>query len=359
MQDDVYVSLAARLDQIPNGFSPTESGVHLELLKLLFTREEAQLASVMRLSKESAETIAQRVGMEPKAAYRMLKGMARKGLVYAGRGERGLAFWLMPFAVGIYEEQIGRIDEEMARVFEAYYQETRGGALTGVSPSLLRVIPVGETLTLGLEVFPHERATEIVEAAKSWGVLPCLCRTQQKLVGKGCAHTVENCMIFAPVEHAFDHSDVIRAISKEEAITILRQAEDEGLVHTTGNSRDSRSFICNCCTCCCGVLRGVSEFAIPTAVAHSDFVSAVDEDLCILCGDCVERCQFGAIAVDGAWELDRSRCVGCGQCTLVCPVEALRMERRPEDETAPPPINSDEWLRIRAEARGLTLEDIL
>ena len=367
MSDDVFSRLAERLDQIPNGFTPTESGSHLSLLKLLYSPEEAELAAVMRLTGESAEAIASRIGMDPKVAYRSLKRMTRKGLIHAGRGEGGLAFWLIPFAIGVYEEQIGRMDAAMAEAFEAYYQEVRGGALTGTSPSLTRVIPVGETLTLGVEVFPHERASEIVESAKSWGLLPCICRMQQKLVGKGCAHTVENCMIFAPVENAFGHNDLVRAVSKEEAMAVLQQAEQEGLVHTTGNYRDyttgsyrdGRSFICNCCTCSCGVLRGVSEFAIPTAVAHSDFVSAVDEDLCILCGECAERCQFDAIAADVSWELDRKRCVGCGQCVLACPVEALRMERRPDDETAAPPANHDEWLRIRAKARGLALEDIL
>ena len=48
--EDVYRRLAQRLDAIPNGFSATESGVELRLLEKIFTPEEAELASVMRLT---------------------------------------------------------------------------------------------------------------------------------------------------------------------------------------------------------------------------------------------------------------------------------------------------------------------
>ena len=121
MDDKIYTRLAERLDQIPNGFARAASGSHLRLLAKLFTPDEARLATAMRLTPEPSEEIAQRAHMDPKGAYRLLKGMARKGLVQAGRGQRGLAFALIPFAIGIYELQIGRMDAEMAALFEAWF----------------------------------------------------------------------------------------------------------------------------------------------------------------------------------------------------------------------------------------------
>jgi electron transport complex protein RnfB len=58
MSENVYHRLAQRLDTIPNGFSPTKSGVELRLLAKIFTPAEAALASVMRLTLEPAADIA-------------------------------------------------------------------------------------------------------------------------------------------------------------------------------------------------------------------------------------------------------------------------------------------------------------
>jgi electron transport complex protein RnfB len=360
MSQDVYRKLAQRLNAIPNGFPSTESGTELRLLAKMFAPEEAALASQMRLGREPAADIASRAGIEPETAYRMLKTMARKGLIRYRRVDGELIFGLMPFVVGFYEEQLPRIDEEMAALFEAYFQETRGGVTTSTGPALHRVVPVAEAIPFDLEVFPYERATQMIENAKSWGVRKCICRVQQHLIGRGCDHEIENCLVFAPVAGVFANSEATRAIDKEEALRILGETEKAGLVHTTGNYRDGLSYICNCCTCCCGILRSVAEFDIPSAVAHANFRAVVDAHLCIGCGDCVPRCQFSALAVpDGVCEVDVSRCVGCGVCAVVCPADALGLERRPESEVTPPPADNGEWMGQRAKERGISMTDIL
>jgi electron transport complex protein RnfB len=352
MQDDVYRELARQLDALPNGFPATETGVELRLLAKIFTLEEAGLASVMRPAHEPAADIAGRAGVAPKEALRLLKEMVRKGLVSVRKGDGHLLFGLRPFVVGFYEDQLPRMDEELAALFEHYYQDSRGGIVRD-EPSVHRVIPVGEAISFDLEVFPYERASEMLEGAKAWGVSDCICRVQQRLVGKGCDRPVENCLVFAPVDGAFNHREVGRAITREEALQILRESEEAGLVHTTGNYRDGLRYICNCCTCCCGVLRGVAECGIPTAVARSDFRAVVDDASCTGCGDCVASCQFGALSVDDVATVDYVRCVGCGLCAMACPAGALRLERRPAGETSLPPTDLDDWGEQRMQARGL------
>ena len=361
MSEDVYRELAQRLDAIPNGFPATESGVELRLLARIFTPQEAALASVMRLTRESVADIAGRVGTDADTAYSILKGMTRKGLILAKKGEGQLIFGLMPFVVGIYEEQLPRMDEEMASLFEEYYQETGGGGgLIQDPPPGHRVIPVEEAIPFEPEIFPYERASELLEGSKAWGVRECICRIQRGLIGKGCEHSVENCLVFAPIEGAFDRSDVTRAISKEEALQILRETEEEGLVHSTGNYRDGPYYICNCCTCSCAFLRSVAEFGVPTAIARSDFRALVDVEECSGCGDCVERCQFGALSVpDEVCAVDYTHCVGCGLCTTICPTDALGLERRPGGEIPVPPANRKEWMTARAKERGISMLDVL
>jgi electron transport complex protein RnfB len=351
--DPIYRELAQTLDEIPNGFPQTESGSELRLLAKIFEPQEAALAVVMRLSREPADVIAERAGVDPEVARKILKTMTRKGQIRAGRKGGKLAFGLIPFAVGIYEEQLPRMDAELASLFEEYYQETQG-SFARYEPALQRVLPVEEAVQAGIEIYPFERATELLENAQAWGVRDCICRVQQKLIGRGCDHPVETCLVFAPVPGAFDHSEATRKLTKDEALAILREAADSGLVHSPGNYRDGHYYICNCCTCCCGVLRTVSEFGMPTAIANSGFVMVVDESLCAGCGDCLARCPFEALSLPGdICQVDVGRCVGCGVCAAVCPTEAMSLTRRPEDQIVAPPANFGEWSSQRARARGL------
>jgi electron transport complex protein RnfB len=360
MTDEIYRRLAQRLDAVPNGFPATESGIELQLLQKIFTPEEAALAGVMRLTHEPPADIAARAGIDPKVASRMLKKMARKGQVHARIGEKQLLFSLIPFVVGLYEEQLPRMDAELAKLFEQYFTETRGGGFVRTAPAVHRVIPIGEAIPVDVEVFPYERAVELIENAKSWGVRDCICRVQQKLVGKGCDRLLEACMVFAPVEGAFKGDGPDRPITKEEALQILRETEAAGLIHSTGNYRDGNSYICNCCTCCCGIMRSVVEFDIPTTTISSDFRAAVDAEACIGCGECVEHCQFKALAVpEDICQVNEARCVGCGQCATVCPSDAIYLERRPKGEVPLPPADRKEWLARRAEERGISISDVL
>lgn len=344
-----YNKLAEKLDQPPHSFPATDSGIEVRLLEKIFSAEEAVVAAEMHYEKEPAVLIASRAGVPEKEAKKVLKSMVRKNMILFSKGQSGLVFGLMPFVVGFYEELLPRLDKEIAELFEQYFQETEG-MIAGKGLSVHRVIPVQESIDFEMEVFPFEKASDLLENALSWGVRDCICRVQKELIGDPCDHPKENCLVFAPVEGAFDNSDVERAIDKQEALKILHEAEDAGLVHTTGNYQDPNYYICNCCTCSCGILRSVAEFNNITGIARSDFLAAVDEDLCTACGDCFERCQFNALNVDGpVCEVDSTFCVGCGLCVPVCPDDALLLVRRQVGEVALPPQDPNTWGAIRAE----------
>jgi len=359
MTDEIYRRLATRVDEIPNGFPATESGVELRLLAKMFTPEEAHLASIMQLTPESVAYIADRAGVAEETALGDLKAMGSKGLISVAGREDGPAFSLKPFVVGFYEAWLTRMDEEYASLFESYFQETRGKILSD-SPSVHRVIPVDVAIPFEVEIFPYERASALLDRAKSWGVRDCICRVQKKLIGQACDHPVENCLMIAPVENAFEGSEDIRPLSKGEALNVLREAEEAGLVHSSANYRRGNTYICNCCTCSCGVMRGIAEFGIQTALARSSFRAIVETETCIGCGTCIGRCQFGALSLsDGTAHIDPDRCAGCGLCVTTCPVEAVRLERRPEDEVQQPPATIQHWMRDRAEARGISMDAIV
>src|SRR4030065_789787 len=119
-----YKRLAERLDNLPNGFPSTEDGAELRVLAYLVTPEEADLAAELPMTLETADQIAQRLGLEHTPTRQMLKSMVKRGLIKAGKADEGLGYGLLPFVVGIYENQIGSFDEEFARLLEDDYQRS-------------------------------------------------------------------------------------------------------------------------------------------------------------------------------------------------------------------------------------------
>jgi ferredoxin len=205
-----------------------------------------------------------------------------------------------------------------------------------------------------MEVHPFESAVEIVDAMQSWGVLDCICRKQKALIGQACEHPIDVCMAMDPRPNVFEGSSVIRALTRDQALETLQRAAEAGLVHTVSNNQEGLHYVCNCCTCSCGILRGMAELGIANVVARSSFVNQVDEAICSGCEDCIKSCQFDALFMDNLLaKVDTVRCVGCGVCVLACSTGALSLARRPEEEVLHIPMNHTEWNTQRSAERGL------
>ena len=231
---DVYQRLARKLDEV-SGFPSTESGVELKLLERTLAPEEAALLGVMHTSAEPVGDIAARAGLDPDVAQRRLERLGEEEFTSVVEDSDQPAFRLMPgLWYSVEARWLPDVDEEIALLFERYYQETRGMAVHR-GPSVQRVIPVGEAIPSGVEVYPYEQAAELLEDARSWAVRPCVCRLQQRAAGRGCAHEVGNCVVFGPTEDEFEGSDIDRPVTKEEALGILRESAKAGLVLTAGN----------------------------------------------------------------------------------------------------------------------------
>lgn len=351
MELDPYKKLAQALDALPNGFPATKDGVELRLLEKLFTPEEASLACLLSTHLESAEQIAARIGATPGELRRQLKNMSRRGLIEAGRAEHGLGYRVLPFVVGIYEMQVGNLDLELAQLFEAYFKDAFTEILK-VRPQIHRVIPIGESIRNSLEIHPFESASGLVNAAQAWGVLDCICRKQKALIGEACEHPLDVCMVIDQRPGAFDNSDIIRAVNREQALATLQRAAEAGLVHSVSNNQEGLHYICNCCTCSCGILRSMASLGIANVVARSAFINQADEILCSACGLCIDTCQFNALSLESVIQIDQARCVGCGVCVMTCSSKALGLVRRPEEEILPVPKTLEDWGERRSAARN-------
>ena len=193
-------------------------------------------------------------------------------------------------------------------------------------------MPVGESIDAQLAAMDYEQAEVLVRAQHKFSVAPCVCRQEKHVAGGGCDKPLETCMAFGDGAEYYIRNGWGRAINLGEALAILKQAEQSGLVLQPSNSKDA-AFICACCGCCCGVLTNVKRHPKPGSIIASAFRAALDWDACDGCGICETRCQMEAIAVDnGKAALDLDRCIGCGLCVTTCPSEALSLARKPEAE---------------------------
>lgn len=354
MNDESYRRLAEVLDTLPNGFPATEDGLEIRLLEKIFTPEEADLTCDLRLSFETAEQIAERTGRPLEGLEEMLTAMAKeKGEILCAELEGNRLFKLVPWAIGIYEFQIGRMDRELAEMCRQYY-EAFGAQFFAQRPQLMRTIPVGQEVEAGQQALPYDQVAGIIEAGQSFGVNDCVCKKEERLLDNGCDHPSEVCLAIAPIPGQFEDGSWGRAISKQEAYAVLDKAEEAGLVHLTGNVESGHHYICNCCGCCCGVLKGITKLGL-TGVVNSDFYSQIDAEVCSGCGLCADNvCQVGAIEeLEDVCRVDRDRCIGCGLCVRICPTEALQLFRKRPEDRVPPPKDENQWFEERARLRGV------
>ena len=351
----IYEQLAAKLDEFPHGFPRTESGVELRILEKIFAPDEAAMAVRLLPIPEPMGAIAHRLGLPAEELRPILERMVRRGQILSFRLLGEMAYGLAPFVIGIYEFQLPRMDAELATLVEEYAPHLLG-TVGGTKPALARVIPVNARIDAAAAILPYEDVRGMLAGARSFRLMECICRTEQAKLGKPCSHPLETCMAFSTRENAYEGTlatDYGRTVTREEALAVLDLSERDGLVHCTYNVQREPMFVCNCCTCCCGFLRGVKEFGAPHLLVRSNWVSAIEAGRCTACGACAGgRCPMDAIAEqDGRYTVSEGRCIGCGVCTIGCPADAIMLESRPRRERTTPPGTIATWAFARAVQR--------
>jgi len=352
VEDDVYIKLAKHLDNLPGGFPSTDSGIELSILRRLFTPEDANLALFLKLIAEEPRVIAHRAGISIEEATTHLDIMEKKGLIYSihtpGKPPEYLA---LQFIVGIWEFQVNKLNPELVHDVDEYMKYWIDTDVWRKVPQI-RSIPVAESIDTQVKVMSYERAEKLIESQEKITVTPCICRTEQRLIGKGCDKPIETCLSFGTGAEFYQRNGMGRSISKQEALLILKKADSAGLVLSPGNAQDS-TFICACCGCCCGVLRTLKYYPKPGTIVSSAFLVELNQDSCVNCGICMKRCQMDALKLDnGEIILDKDRCIGCGLCVTTCPTHSLSLIRKTDDIQHPVPRNLVEMNIKLGQVRG-------
>lgn len=327
-----YEKLREFLDQFPIGFRKTKSGVEIEILKRLFTEEEAELTTFLTIRPERAQSIARRAGKDLVELEDKLEVMAKKGLIFRSRRDNKTLYNAAPFMIGLYEYSVKKIDKELAQLFKEYYH-TAGLEEIGASniPGF-KVIPLEETIQTETTLFPYQMLEESIRNARVIAVTDCVCRKESQLLNEGCKHPMETCLSFGVAAEYYIETNLGRKITSKEAIQIIKEADEAGLVHAGANSKHL-SNICNCCPCCCVSMKGITQFGQDKQkFMNAVFESIIDEEVCVACGNCVERCPVKAITIEDIAIVNRDLCLGCGLCASVCPEEAISLKLREDGE---------------------------
>ena len=235
MEIDLYRRLAKHLDDLPGGFPETKSGVELRILKRLFTPEDAELALSLTLIAEEAHVIAKRAGITVEDASKRLLEMEKKGLIYGTHSKDKIhRYTALQFIVGIWEFQVDKLNPELIRDVDEYMPYWVDIDVWKKVPQI-RSIPVGEAIDSQLKVTSYESAEKLVNKKDKIAVAPCVCRTEQQMIGKGCDKPLETCLTFGTGAEFYVRNGMGRYITKEEALSILKKANAAGLVLSPGN----------------------------------------------------------------------------------------------------------------------------
>ncbi|CAB1071272.1 hypothetical protein D1AOALGA4SA_1187 [Olavius algarvensis Delta 1 endosymbiont] len=345
----LYERLAKHLDQ---GIVGTpQSPAALEILMVLFSVEEAEVALQLTMENQTLDELKASLPEFGDSLEEILNRMARQGTVFTSqRPGAQRKYRLLPSVVGWAETPFwpGKETErtrKLAPLWLKYREEAFGEELSRGDMPVVRVLPVSKQLKESSEVLPYNAIESMVEAQSFCAVAHCPCRQMHAQVGDACDHSLENCLHFGSMGRYMVEQGLARRISPEDTLQILKEANQEGLVHAVENIEGHLGTICNCCGCCCVFLETKNKMGLHT-ISSSNYVAHVDSDLCVACGTCEDRCPMNAIAVgeEDIAVVDEKRCIGCGVCTPTCDPEAIDLALR---AGADPPPDLAEFITAR------------
>lgn len=350
------------------------SPVLTRILELLYSPEDAELASKLPMKPKPVHRLAERWGMDPSSLADRITDMANRGLVvdFEIHGKRFAC--LAPMVIGFFEYTFMRVREdvpqpELARLFEQYMEEDDRFSRSAFSGTTQfgRSLVHEEALLEGdhTEILDWERASHAVSTAKAIGLSLCACRHKKKFLDQACAQPLEACISLNSAAKVLIDSGHSKDVPVSRAMELLQSFKASGLAQTGDNVQRNLTYICNCCGCCCGMMQGLRRFDIKQSIVSSSWMAEVDESRCKGCGLCVKACPVRAISLDtredpgqkGSVALrDETLCLGCGVCTSACKTGALRMRSRAR-KVIPPETTFDRIVAMAIE-RG-KLSDLL
>ncbi|SCX96905.1 MULTISPECIES: FAD-dependent oxidoreductase [Pseudobutyrivibrio] len=308
------------------------------------TKEIAELALSMggiRKPKTFSQLLAI-TGLDEKTLNERLEQASYTGLLeWNYENEAHEKQWVLPmFVPGSAEfsnmnQDFLKEHPEMGRFFERMSRLPLEGLTHMVPPGGagigMHVIPVEEAISMEQEAIGLEKISYWLDKYEGkYAKSPCSCRLSRKTYNEGCADDPEGwCIAVGDMaDYVVETNKGGEYITKEEALAIFKQAEDNGFVHQITNiDGENKIFaICNCNVNVCYALRTSQLFNTPN-MSRSAYVAHVTAEDCVACGKCVENCPAGAV------KLGQKLCKADGS-EVTYPKQVLPTEKK---------WSTDEW----------------
>jgi ferredoxin len=346
-------------------------------------QEELDLVSAFaKKPSQTMEELKKSTGLPEEKIDRLATSLASKGLIFNQPSSSGvMVYRLLPLMnVGVLEYKfMGELkgdeeEKELAELFEKLIEEVREQIqgnydnlvpLFKAAPPVDRTVPMRTTeggkpirvISLNKKVdvpeefiLPSQTVEEIVEKFEDIAVGHCFCRQRRRTLGDPCDLDAPllNCFTFGKSARHVVAQGFAKMVTKEEALRIMKEAEEVGLVHKAfhpgSNVSRPETSICNCCKDCCDTLNLWRDGALPL-INSTYYLSVIDQDACTGCGICVERCPTEAVTLnkDGVAQRDEAACFGCGICARFCPEEAVSLKEGLRRVFVLPPRLRESW----------------
>ncbi|HUY00131.1 MAG TPA: 4Fe-4S dicluster domain-containing protein [Candidatus Deferrimicrobium sp.] len=316
-----------------------------ELMKVFWDEDTIKLLSHFPNAGQeiSVDELAEKSGLEQKEIKKILKkAVERRTLAKIG----AKSYTLHPLLPGVFEPYfISRKDTEenlkkAAKIYRYMIKNANEFEINQDFQLLNPILPfeatekliiIDETVDTKSKVLPFEVVEEMINKNEYFSVTPCQCRLVAKLSGEPCEIAADDlgCLQVGPSAQAIVSLGFGRALTKEEAIEFLKKTEKAGLIHNAEIESGDHGFICNCCSCHCGVVSSRKNFQL-NIQKPSNYKPQHNPEICVKCKICVKKCPMEAIfyqEADDKIVINLDLCIGCGVCAANCKKNALLMKK--------------------------------
>ncbi|MGV8983799.1 FAD-dependent oxidoreductase [Clostridium sp.] len=298
------------------------------ILEPVVTDEMAEVALYLEIRKlKSVQEIAAKCGKPAAEVEKLLYQMALDGVIKVEKEDDVDKYCLELYVPGVMEYMVDNKAnlKKYPVIGECFEEYTRklGALMAGNIPiglGVMRVIPVQSAIDGDTRKASYEEIDYLLKKHDVFAVTDCACRASMRIIGQGCGHRVEDiCIRLGSAAEYYIRVGIGKQVTREEAAEICLQAEKEGLMHQIPNlsGPGNALAICNCCGCSCFGLRNANLYRNPDW-SRSNYVSKVDKDKCVACGECVENCPSNALT------LGQKLC-------LISPIEVPKEKDTPYD----------------------------